>query len=99
MPPARPGSRSSDNTPPNRLLPCRPPWDCRRSLADWGAKDSPVGEWLSVAPLDRTAHAGDLLGRAAPGVGHLAHRLEEFAPGAGHERRARGVQPAAVLQF
>ena len=33
------------------------------------------------------------------GCGHLLHRLEKVAAGIGHQRRARRIEPSAILQF
>ena len=33
------------------------------------------------------------------GFGHLLHRLEKVAAGIGQQRRARRIEPPAILQF
>ena len=33
------------------------------------------------------------------GFGHLLHRLEKVAAGIGQQRRARRIEPSAILQF
>src|SRR5690349_15479599 len=53
----------------------------------------------SVFPFDRAAHAGNLVHRALAGAGNLRHRLEQVAACIWHRARARGIEPAAVLQL
>src|SRR5208283_5014686 len=53
----------------------------------------------SILPLDRTPHRGHLLRRAAAGFCDLLHRLEKVATGVRYRCRARGVEPAAILQL
>ena len=33
------------------------------------------------------------------GFGHLLHRFEKVAAGIGHQRRARRIEPSAILQL
>src|SRR5229473_1420044 len=52
-----------------------------------------------VLPLDRASHGRRLILRAVAGLRHLLHRLEKVAAGIRDQGRARGIEPAAILQL